>query len=631
MVDALPPELRSLVVEAAEGNPFFVEELVATLVDRGVLARANGSWEARALPEGFAVPDTIQALLSARIDLLSAAEKAALQAASVIGRVFWSGPVYELLEGLTPDLRVLEEREFVRRRPGSSLPGETEFAIKHALTREVAYASLPKARRAHLHAAFARWLEGVGEGRAEHAALLAHHYAEAVRPQDADLAWGGQEDRLEELRGSARAWLRRAAALAVAQYALDDAVALLGRALELEDEPHGQAELWHALGVAHALKFDGEPFRAAMERAIELTDEPLAQADLYADLAMQTAARAGMWRRLPELALVDGWVDRAIELAVPGSAAHVKAALARTMWQRSSDPARSARAAAEASVLAERLGDVELRSAARVTRVLTDILLGDYDGALVWAERCFELRDELKDPDLVCDVYMAGSLASAARGRFGEARRLAELHDGTAVKLTPHHRVHGVAILLEVEELAANWARARELEARVVESVEENLATPCVRSPRSLLVCAVGAEVDGDGPRARALEARARELWMEGFGLALEGPLLRLALIRGDLVEVSRLVDQPAPPRVSNLMNLAAEATRLDGLAELGELSAVEADAVALLGRSSYLEPFAARALGRVRGDEALLRRALDRFEEMGLDWHAEQTRALLQ
>jgi hypothetical protein len=301
------------------------------------------------------------------------------------------------------------------------------------------------------------------------------------------------------------------------------------------------------------------------------------------------------------------------------------------MWMRSSDPARSAQAAVESSALAERLGDAELRSAARVSRVLTDVLLGDYDGALAWAERCFELLGELKDPDLVCDVYMAGSLASAASGRFGEARRLAALHDETAAKLTPHHRVHGVAILLEVEELAANWARVRELEARALESVEENLATPCVRNPRSLLLCAVGAEVDGDGGRASALEERARELWMEGFGLALEGPLLRLALARGDLEEVARLVAQPAPPRVSNLMNLAAEATRLDGLAELGERTGVEADAVGLLGSGSYLEPFAARALGRVRGDEALLRRALDRFEEMGLDWHAEQTRALLQ
>ena len=170
----LPPQLRTSIVERAEGNPFFVEELLATLIDRGVLQRQNGGWTCAELPEGFEVPDTVQAVLAARIDLLPAAEKAALQAAAVIGRIFWTGPIYELVGG-APDFGLLAERDFVRRRAGSSLSGEREYSIKHALTREVAYASLPKARRAQLHAAFARWLERSGEGNDEHAPLLAHH------------------------------------------------------------------------------------------------------------------------------------------------------------------------------------------------------------------------------------------------------------------------------------------------------------------------------------------------------------------------------------------------------------------------------------------------------------------------
>ena len=98
----------------------------------------------------------------------------------MIGRVFWRGPVRELVDGETPDFAVLEARDFIRRRSGSSLAGEREFAFKHALTREVAYASLPKARRARLHAGFADWLERDAEGREEHGRFLAHHYAEAV-------------------------------------------------------------------------------------------------------------------------------------------------------------------------------------------------------------------------------------------------------------------------------------------------------------------------------------------------------------------------------------------------------------------------------------------------------------------
>ena len=89
-----PASVRDAVVARSEGNPFFVEELLATLIDRGVLARQNGGWSCAELPEGFAIPDTVQAVLSARIDLLPEAEKAALQAGAVIGRVFWTGPVY---------------------------------------------------------------------------------------------------------------------------------------------------------------------------------------------------------------------------------------------------------------------------------------------------------------------------------------------------------------------------------------------------------------------------------------------------------------------------------------------------------------------------------------------------------
>ena len=104
LVDSLlagdfPPHVRQLVVERAEGNPFFVEEVLGSLIDAGLLERVNGGWNAQDLPPGFEIPDSIQAVLAARIDLLAEADKAALQAAAVIGRVFWTGPVYELVGG----------------------------------------------------------------------------------------------------------------------------------------------------------------------------------------------------------------------------------------------------------------------------------------------------------------------------------------------------------------------------------------------------------------------------------------------------------------------------------------------------------------------------------------------------
>jgi hypothetical protein len=139
------------------------------------------------------VPDTVQAVVAARIDLLAPAENEALQAASVIGRIFWSGPVYELCPETEPNLRLLEERDFIRLRLGSSIEGEREYAIKHAVTREVAYTSIPRARRAHLHAAFAP-----GSSASEEGATSTHHYWPTITRKRVALrtpTWPGPERR----------------------------------------------------------------------------------------------------------------------------------------------------------------------------------------------------------------------------------------------------------------------------------------------------------------------------------------------------------------------------------------------------------------------------------------------------
>jgi predicted ATPase len=359
LTGSLPHGLDDVVVAHSEGNPFFVEELLATLIDRNLLRRSNGGWQLAELPSGFAIPDSVHAVLAARIDLLEPAEKQVLQAAAVIGRTFWAGPVYELVGDAVPDLDVLEARGFVRRRPSSSIVGEREYAIKHSLTREVAYASLAKARRARLHADFAAWLERTGEGRDEHASLLAHHLAEAVRPDDADLAWAGDEAQLARLRMQDGLWLRRAAHLAVTRHELDDGIALLERALDLEESPAERAEIWRAIGNANTLKFDGQAFWTAMQRSLEASGDAHFAAETYAELAFQTAIRSGMWTVRPDSSLIDSWIDQALELADNEGSACVKALLARAFW----DPSRGD-AADEAGLLVERVPDPELVSRA---------------------------------------------------------------------------------------------------------------------------------------------------------------------------------------------------------------------------------------------------------------------------
>jgi class 3 adenylate cyclase len=623
----LPADVRELVIERAEGNPFFVEELIGTLIDQRVLERKHGRWTTRELPADFAVPDSVQAVLAARIDLLAPAEKAALQAASVIGRVFWTGPVSELIDDQDPDFDLLEERDFIRRRAGSTMAGEREYVIKHALTREVAYSSLPKARRARLHAAFAQWLEQVGEGRDEVASLLAHHYAEAVRPEDVDLAWADADEELEMLRDKASVWLRRAADLAIGRYEIDDGIELLQQALELEPSETGRAELWRQIGRANALKFDGEAFWTAMQRSLDVCVDRATCADTYAELAFQTTCRAGMWKKAPDRALVDGWIAQALELSEPDSAARAKGLIAKLYWNRQDPSSAEAR---DVLALADRLGDPELRVNAWAARALAAGFVERHEEALTWAQRPFEIVDEIQDPELASEIHYLPIPPCVALGRFREARRLARRHDETQQPLTPHHRVHGVSIRVEVEELLGGWDEIRALEPRVSEAVADNLDTPCVRNPRSLLVCALANAYTGVDDETRRLEQAAEAVWMEGYPLLLAPPRIWLALERGELDRVEELVGEGTDHFPGFWFGMSARIARLDALGALRDRKRLEEEATPLLERKTYFEPFALRALGVVCQDEALIMRAIDRFDAMKLDWHAAQTRALL-
>ena len=617
----LPAGLREVVVQRAEGNPFFVEELLGTLIDRQLLERQNGSWRLAELPSDFVVPDTVQAVVAARIDLLDPDEKQALQAASVIGRIFWAGPVYELVQEAEPDLRVLEERDFIRRRAGSSIAGDREYAIKHALTREVAYASVPKARRARLHAAFARWIERNGEGRDEYAPLLAHHYAEAVRPEDSDLAWGGAESELAELRARALGWLRRAAELAIGRFEIDDGLALLHRALDLEPDQAGRAALWREVGRANVFKFDGEAFWIAMQNSLEGSDRATT-ADTYSQLAFHTATRAAMWKRRPDRELIEGWIERALELSEPETPARARALIARAYF----DPERFGAVAQEASELADRIDDMELRSWAWDARSTVAFSRGDYEEAFDWVQRRFEIVPIVTDPDHIALIYLDGLPAYLATGRIAEARQISKAHDDVTNNLTPHHRMHAAMLLIYVEHAIGRWDLVRDLQSRAESAVAANIATPCSSNVSSLLLCAIANLHLGDENEARRLERRVEELGMEGYADLFDPRYIEIAIARGDLAEVERKLSEWSPEGFLDIEGLIA---RLNALVALERRAEIEEEAPVLVKPGTYLEPFALRALGYARGDDGLIQQAIERFEAMGLDWHAAKTRDL--
>jgi class 3 adenylate cyclase len=622
MVDALAPgishEIGTFVVGRAEGNPFFAKELLRTLVDRGVLELRDGEWVSHELPDDFVVPDSVRALLAARIDLLAPAEKAALQAAAVIGRGFKAEPVYELV-GAGPILAELVERNFVE-------PREDGFAFVHALTREVAYASLTTARRARLHAQLAAWLERATETGDEVAGELAHHYFNAVRPEDVDLAWPDESEVLARLRRRAVHWLRLAARLAASRYEMREAVELLERAVALEREREARLGIWQEIAHANALYFDGTRFASAMEQAIALAPDDATLADLYGELAFQTIWRAGMWGTPPPANLIDGWIERALDHAGADSSARAKALIARcySAYDKSADDA------AEASRIADQLGDPVLRSVGCDVRAAVAFVSGDYREALEWCRRRQLLAAEFDDPETEVYAYAAAISPAVGCGELAEARRYAIRHREATRPLSPHHRLHGAALLVQLDELLGDWGGVIALQQQVEERVAENLVTPCVMNARSLLVCALARRYLGDEDEAQRLEQAGERLAMSGYGTVLDTPRLRLALHRNELAAVQSLLGEPAV-RTTNWFYLSAMAAHLDGLAAVGARERVEAEASRASAPGTYLEPFALRALGTVRGDERLIDQAVRCFDSFGLAWHATQTRLLVE
>jgi class 3 adenylate cyclase/tetratricopeptide (TPR) repeat protein len=180
----IPAELQHGILDRAGGNPLYAEEFVRLLKDKHLLVRRGSSWSLR---EGAEVPfpGSIQALIAARLDTLSSDAKSMLADAAVIGKVFWASAIVRMGERaptvVTEMLQELSKKELVRPAGSSSIEGESEYAFRHVLAREVVYGQLPRASRASRHVGAARWIESRVPERVEDLAdVLAYHYATAL-------------------------------------------------------------------------------------------------------------------------------------------------------------------------------------------------------------------------------------------------------------------------------------------------------------------------------------------------------------------------------------------------------------------------------------------------------------------
>ncbi|MEO5576576.1 MAG: AAA family ATPase [Gaiellaceae bacterium] len=407
--------VQAMLVERASGNPLYAEEFARMVEERDPV-------------DDLPLPETVQGLIAARIDVLTPEEKAILHDAAVLGKAFWLSAVSALaeLDRATAEKRLhgLVRKEFVRRERGSPGAQEAEYAFRHLLVLEVAYGQIPRAGRADKHRRAAVWIESLGRTE-DHAEMVAHHYLSALQFARAS----GEAP--AELEDAARRALRAAAARAFGLNAFAHAAQLSDRYLELSpsDDPL-RPEVLFRRGHALHLAADDRQFDALEEARDALLGVGARDRAAQAQVLL---ARAywfrGTWER------AKSGFDAAAALLDDGPPTVAKAqALAGIAGFRllDGDLEEALRVGLDALAAADRLGLDEVRAALLTTVGLARSELGDdagfadleesrrlalHAGALVEAARACN--------NLAVARYSAGELGLAFP-LLEEASRLAD-------------------------------------------------------------------------------------------------------------------------------------------------------------------------------------------------------------
>lgn len=466
-VESAPRRLRESIVDSAEGNPFYVEELVKMLIDREVIERATVAeaylkaeptgepWRVRGDKlEAFRIPSTLTGLLQARLDSLSRPEREALQRASVVGRLFWDDAVAELLqverETLRPTFEALRRRELIFRREHSSFAGTEEYLFKHGLLRDVVYETVLLRHRADYHARVAGWLEAhAGERLGKYLGLIAEHYVQAGERLKAAvlLEKAGEEALQVGAQAAARRALERALALREAvgeargPAATKALIQLSQASVSLGDLPAAEAALERGLALAREegnSPAEAEALvglalvanaRGAYERGRRLVEAalPLSEA-----IGGRLAARAQwvaayMTWSTGDLAAAEACAMRALQSAreIGDPAAEIDALNVLGNITASNRDMKQAQAYDEAALsLARRTNHLAYEARALLNLGYIAYILGDYESARLHGrealERTRELGARLQTITVLGNLAQAdlkaGDTASARRG-----------------------------------------------------------------------------------------------------------------------------------------------------------------------------------------------------------------------
>ncbi len=516
-IDGAPPQLIALVVGQAEGNPYYLEELVRRLIDDGVIVTSQPHWTVQVERlQTVRLPGTLVGLLQARLDALPAAERQAARQASIVGHVFWDDALQALDAAAPQALPALQRAAFVQVRSSSDFEGTAERQFDHHLLHQVTYDTLLKAERKRGHGAAARWLAERTQGRgAEFLAMTGDHAERAGETALAidcfDRAAHAAQQRFASV--AATAWLRRTLALLgesepFRRYSLlkricdvadslgdrsaqDAALQEAAAVLERHPDDACQAELWFSMALLADRRADTAASARLSQQAAELAERcgaaqwaAMARGNLaYLHFARQDYPAAG-----EHLVVAMQWAGK-IEAEAVRAETEAKLLAVSAMVSRERCHFDQARSTSMAVLTrGEALGAQRLQLGALDNLAILAATLGRWHESADWAARMRALADSISAVPRVAHADLHLALAAEALADAETAMHRYRL--SLAITRANGDRTHEVASLQRLGVLhrergdsstALSWhSQAQASYASLEDAIGEGLAAACM-------------------------------------------------------------------------------------------------------------------------------------------------------